>query len=97
MIVRVSEAHLREGEEEEFLARLTELVTSFPETYPGMLRHEILVDDVDARHEQYVSAGAHEGYAGKEWRTRPVTFPDEERFLSRPLELRHFVSVDIAS
>lgn len=97
MIVRVSEAHLREGVEREFVDRLLELVSSFPSRYAGLLRHEVLVDDADARRVQYVSVwvdeGALEGYAGSDWRSSPVTFPDEERFLTRPLELRHFVAV----
>lgn len=96
MIVRVSEAHLRDGVEDEFVERLVELVSSFPSRHPGMLRHEVLVDDGDARRVLYVSVWADEvaleGYAGREWRTSPVTFPKEERFLARPLELRHFVS-----
>lgn len=96
MIVRVSGAHLRDGVEDEFVERLVELVSSFPSRYPGMLRHKVLVDDGDARRLRYVSVWADEvaleGYAGREWRTSPVTFPEEERFLARPLELRHFVS-----
>lgn len=99
MIVRVSEAHLRDGVEQEFLALLLDLVSPFPERYPGLVRHEVLVDDADPRRVQYVSAWsdeeALEGYAGADWRTSPVTFPDEERFLTRPLELRHFAAVDI--
>lgn len=97
MIVRVSEAFLREGSERGFLARLTDLVSSFPATYPEMVWHEILVDAADPRRVQYASAWPDEAalvrYAGDRWRSSPVTFPDEERFLTRPLELRHFVSV----
>ncbi len=99
MIIRVSEAHVREGMHEEFLARLRDLVSTFPATHAGMVRHEVLVDDADPHRVQYVSAWADAsalvGYAGAQWRTRPVTFPDEERFLTRPLELRHFVTVDL--
>lgn len=96
MIVRVSEAHVREGMEEEFLAVLRELVATFPSRYNGLMRHEVLVDLADPCRVQYVSEWADEAalvaYAGEDWRTQPVTFPDEERFLRRPLELRHFVS-----
>ena len=38
MIVRVSEAYVREGMEEEFLAVLRELVATFPGRYRGLLR-----------------------------------------------------------
>jgi quinol monooxygenase YgiN len=93
MIVRVSEAHVREGMEGEFLAALRELVTSFPGRYRGLLRHDVLVDLADPGRVQYVSEWADESalvaYAGVEWRTQPVTFPNEERFLRRPLVLRH--------
>ncbi|WP_278100913.1 antibiotic biosynthesis monooxygenase [Microbacterium proteolyticum] len=96
MIVRVSEAHVRDGLADEFLALLRELVASFPEQYDGLLRHDVLVDLVDPSRVQYVSEWADEAalvaYAGSEWRTQPVTFPDEERFLRQPLALRHFIS-----
>ncbi|MDQ1172954.1 heme-degrading monooxygenase HmoA [Microbacterium testaceum] len=68
MIVRASEAHLQDGVEDEFVERLVELVSSFPSRYPGMLRHNVLVDDGDTRRVQYVSVWADEvaleGYAG---------------------------------
>lgn len=93
MIVRVSEAQVREGMEEEFLAVLRELVATFPARYRGLLRHDVLVDLDDPGRVQYVSEWADEAalvaYAGEGWRTQPVTFPDEERFLRRPLMLRH--------
>lgn len=96
MIVRVSEAHVHDGLADEFLALLRELVASFPERYDGLLRHEVLVDLADPHRVQYVSEWADEGalvaYAGEQWRSQPVTFPDEERFLRRSLALRHFVS-----
>lgn len=96
MIVRVSEAHVREGMEQEFLAVLRELVATFPGRYRGLLRHDVLVDLDDPCRVQYVSEWEDESalaaYAGGDWRTQPVTFPDEERFLRRPLVLRHFTS-----
>lgn len=96
MIVRVSEAHIREGVADEFLALLRELVASFPGRYPGLLRHDVRVDLADPSRVQYVSEWADEAalvaYAGDDWRTQPVTFPDEERFLRGPLVLRHFRS-----
>lgn len=96
MIVRVSEAHVRDGLADEFLTLLRELVASFPERYDGLLRHEVLVDLADPCRVQYVSEWADEAalvaYAGEVWRSQPVTFPDEERFLRQPLTLRHFES-----
>lgn len=96
MIVRVSEAHVREGMEEEFLAVLRELVATFSGRYRGLLRHDVLVDLDEPGRVHYVSEWADEAaliaYAGQDWRTQPVTFPDEDRFLRRPLALRHFLS-----
>jgi quinol monooxygenase YgiN len=96
MIVRVSEAHVRDGLAQEFLGLLRDLVASFPARYRGLLRHDVLVDLADPSRVQYVSEWADEAalvaYAGEGWRSQPVTFPDEERFLQRPLELRHFES-----
>jgi len=93
MIVRVSEAHVREGMEEEFLAVLRELVATFPGRYRGLLRHDVLVDLADPGRVQYVSEWVDESalvaYAGADWQTQLVTFPDEERFLRGPLVLRH--------
>jgi len=99
VIVRVSEAHVRDGLADEFLTLLRELVASFPERYDGLLRHDVLVDLADPSRVQYVSEWADEAalvaYAGTDWRTQPVTFPEEERFLRRPLELRHFASTPV--
>ncbi|WP_148286546.1 hypothetical protein [Microbacterium sp. B19] len=57
---------------------------------------DVLVDLAEPSRVQYVSEWADEAalisYAGEDWRTQPVTFPDEERFLRRPLALRHFLS-----
>lgn len=92
--MRVSEARVKDGLEDEFLGRLRDLVADFPDTYAGLLRQEILVDQADARRVQYVSVWRDEdalvAYAGDGWRTDPVTFPDEEHYLSVPLALRHF-------
>lgn len=94
MIVRVSEARVRVGAREEFLEHLHALVSSFPDTYDGLLEHEVLVDAGDQTRIQYVSRWEDEAaivnYAGADWRSRPVTFPDENRFLAEPLTLRHF-------
>lgn len=94
MILRVSEAYVRDGAEQEFLARLHELVADFPDRYDGLVRHEVLIDDDQPRRIQYVSAWRTEAeliaYAGAGWRTEPVTFPGEERYLEASLTLRHF-------
>jgi len=94
MIVRVSEAEVREGREAEFMALLSALVADFPARFEGLVRHEILVDQRDERRVQYTSTWADEealvDYAGTGWRTSPVTFPGEGELLVRPLTLRHF-------
>jgi heme-degrading monooxygenase HmoA len=99
MIVRVSEAHVRDGLEEEFLARLRDLVSSFPDRYEGLVRHAVLVDLADPRRVQYVSEWADEAalvaFAGEGWRTDAVTFPDEDAYLTGPLVLRHHESIEI--
>ncbi|GAB3151482.1 hypothetical protein GCM10027058_17710 [Microbacterium neimengense] len=93
MILRVSEAIVRAGAEQEFLDRLRELVADFPDRYHGLV-HEVLVDEAEPRRIQYVSAWRDDAdlvaYAGTGWRTEPVTFPGEERYLEAPLALRHF-------
>ena len=94
MLTRVSEALVKPGREQEFVARVRELVAGFPETYEGLLGHEVLVDLDDPRRVRYVSRWRDEqalaSYAGPGWRTDPVTFPDEDEYLLRPLALRHF-------
>jgi len=93
MILRVSEAEVREGREAEFLMLLRALVADFPERYEGLVRHEVLVDQQDRRRVQYSSLwrddAALEAYAGIHWRSNPVTFPGEEELLVGPLTLRH--------
>lgn len=97
MITRVSEALVKPGREQEFVERVRDLVKSFPGTYDGLVGHEVLVDLDDPLKVQYVSRWrdeqALENYAGRDWRTEPVTFPDEDEYLQRPLALRHFYEV----
>ena len=97
MLTRVSEALVKPGREQEFVARVRDLVGTFPEIYDGLVGHEVLVDLDDPRRVQYVSRWrdeqALENYAGSGWRTDPVTFPDEDEYLQRPLALRHFQDV----
>ncbi|NGY59640.1 antibiotic biosynthesis monooxygenase [Lentzea sp. NEAU-D13] len=94
MLTRVSEALVKPGRELEFVERVRDLVRTFPETYDGLEGHEVLVDLDDPLKVRYVSRWrdeqALENYAGPGWRTDPVTFPDEDEYLQRPLALRHF-------
>ena len=94
MLTRVSEALVKPGREQEFAERVRDLVRTFPETYEGLLAHEVLVDLDDPQKVRYVSRWrdeqALENYAGKNWRTDPVTFPGEDEYLQRPLALRHY-------
>lgn len=95
-ITRVSEAVVKPAKLEEFLARLHQLVAGFPSTYEGLIDHEVLIDLDEPMRVQYVSRWRDEdalvGYAGSGWRSTPVTFPDEQQLLARPLTLRHFAS-----
>lgn len=95
MIVRVSEAHVLPARAHAFLRALHELVASFPSRYDGLVAHEVLIDDADSDRIQYVSRWSDEAaliaYAGEDWKTTPVTFPNESDYLSAPLTLRHFV------
>jgi quinol monooxygenase YgiN len=101
MIVRVSEAHLRVGLQEEFMTLLLNLVANFPQPYPGLLRHEVLIDRADPLRVQYLSVWSDEAslvnYAGERWQSEPVTFPEEDRYLAQPLTLHHFDTVPITT
>jgi len=94
VLTRVSEALVKPGREQEFVAKVQALVSTFPDTHDGLVGHEVLVDLDDPRRVRYVSRWrdeqALENYAGAGWRTDPVTFPDEDEYLQRPLTLRHF-------
>ncbi|MFD4644510.1 putative quinol monooxygenase [Lentzea sp. NPDC058436] len=94
MLTRVSEALVKPGREQEFVAAVLDLVRTFPEIYDGLVGHEVLVDLDDPQRVRYVSRWrdeqALENYAGAGWRTDPVTFPGEDEYLQRPLTLRHF-------
>lgn len=94
MIVRTSEAHIREGKREEFMRTLHDLVETFPSQFAGFVGHEILVDDDDPDRVVYRSTwrdvDAVAGFAGDDWAVSPVTFPGEEELLRGPLVLRHF-------
>ncbi|TQJ30331.1 putative quinol monooxygenase [Microbacterium sp. SLBN-146] len=95
MIVRVSEARVLPDRGEEFLEALRALVAEFPARYEGLVSHEILIDAADSTRVQYVSRWVDESalvrFAGENWAVDPVTFPEEESYLTAPLTLRHFV------
>lgn len=97
MLTRVSEALVKPGREQEFVARVRDLVAGFPAIYDGLEGHEVLVDLDDPLRVRYVSRWrdeqALENYAGPAWRTDPVTFPDEDEYLQQPLALQHFQHV----
>ena len=80
---------------------LLNLVAEFPQRYPGLFRHEVLVDRADPLRVQYLSVWSDEAalvnYAGERWQSDPVTFPEEERFLAEPLALHHFETVLITT
>lgn len=94
-IIRLSEAHMRPGRDVEFLEVLRALVATFPETYDGLLSHEVLVDRADPLRVVYRSVWVDDvalvAFAGESWATDPVTFPDEDSYLQGPLVLRHFL------
>ena len=99
MIVRTSEAWVRPGARDEFMRVLRDMVATFRDRYPGLVTHEIMVDRDDADRVIYRSTWLDEdavaGFAGDDWATSPVTFPDEQQLLREPLRLRHFVTDDI--
>ncbi|HWM35415.1 MAG TPA: antibiotic biosynthesis monooxygenase [Pseudolysinimonas sp.] len=94
MIVRVSEALVKPERREEFMRVLKDLVATFPDRYPGLVSHSILVDREDDTRVAYQSVWLDEdsvaGFAGENWATEPVTFPGEAELLQQPLRLRHF-------
>jgi len=99
MIVRSSEAHIRDGKRDEFMATLVDLVATFPGRYPGLVSHSILIDRTDPDRVVYQSVWADQDavrdFAGNDWATEPVTFPGEEELLREPLRLRHFDTRDL--
>jgi heme-degrading monooxygenase HmoA len=92
VIVRVSEASVRAGRLGAFLRRLQAEVGPYRERFDGLLSDEVLTDGETAV--LYVSRwrdeAALEAFAGPDWRTAPVTFDDEDSYLSSPLRVRHF-------
>jgi quinol monooxygenase YgiN len=98
MIVRISEALVKPDRREEFMRVLADLVATFPDRYPGLVSHAILVDRDDDTRVAYQSVWLDEdsvaGFAGEHWASEPVTFPGEDELLQQPLHLRHFDTVE---
>ncbi len=97
MIVRMSEASVRPGREEEFHRLILEAVAGYPAAHDGLVGHEVLRTD-DGRTLVYLSRwrdeAALEAFAGPGWRTDPVVLPGEEEHLTAPLRVRHFRAED---
>lgn len=86
----MSWARIRPGRAEAF----RELATDFPVRYDGLLGHEVLIG-LDRDDELvYVSRWRDQDslvlFAGPDWRDAPVSFPDEDDYLTAPLALSHF-------
>ncbi|MFF3203873.1 antibiotic biosynthesis monooxygenase [Streptomyces sp. NPDC002962] len=98
VIIRVSEARVRPGRFEAFRDMIVSAVREFPDRYPGLLDHEVLLAPPDAL--LYVSRWRSEqdlvGYAGEHWRERPVVLPGEDEYLAVPLQVRHFTVASLS-
>ena len=92
MIVRISEARVRPGRFEAFRDMIVTAVREFPDRYPGLIDHEVLLAPPETL--MYVSRWRGEedlvGYAGENWRDQPVILPGEQAYLVAPLQVRHF-------
>lgn len=97
VIIRSSTAEVLPGREESVQTAILDLVRGFPAAYPGLLGFDVLIRDAGRvliflshwRDEDAVAA-----FAGPRWDTDPVTFEDEEQYLSRPLQLEHYHVLD---
>lgn len=96
MLVRMSTARIKPGREGDFRDLIVAMVADFPERYPGLASHEVLVG-LDASVLVYVSRWVDEDalirFAGPGWHDTPVTFPNESDYLTAPLELQHYTVV----
>ncbi|WP_328707651.1 antibiotic biosynthesis monooxygenase [Streptomyces mesophilus] len=92
MIIRVSEARVRPERFDAFRDWIVAMVRDWPDRYPGMIDHEVLLAPPTSL--LYVSRWRGEkdlvDYAGENWRDEPITLPGEEEYLTAPLEVRHF-------
>jgi hypothetical protein len=89
----MSTARIKPGREADFRALIVAMVADFPERYPGLESHDVLVS-LDGSVLVYVSRWVDEDalvrFAGAGWRDTPVTFPNESDYLTMPLELQHY-------
>lgn len=94
MIVRMSSARIRPGRAEAFRELIVAMVADFPSRYDGLLGHEVLIGLHQDNELVYVSRWRDEDslarFAGPDWRTAPVTFPNEDDYLTEPLAISHF-------
>lgn len=89
MIIRSSTALVRPGMLDEFRAFIEAGVTEFA-ALDGFLGDEIVVGpDTLTYVSRWRDTAALVGFAGPGWRTEPVVFEDEDRFLVAPLRVRH--------
>jgi heme-degrading monooxygenase HmoA len=97
VIIRTSRADVRPGQEAAFEARILETVRSSPAQNPGLLGYDVLTQQdglVLVFQSRWRDENAIAQFAGARWATDPVTFPGEDRYLIRPLQLDHFHVVD---
>lgn len=89
--MRISEAAVRPGMVEELREVIVTAVTEFPRRYDGLLSHEVISDATTLLYlSRWRDEAALAAYAGPGWRDQPVMLPDEERYLTQPLRIRHF-------
>lgn len=93
MIRRESRAVVREGQLEAFLDALSTEVGDYRNRYDGLLSDEIVVENGPPAQVTYRTVWRDEAavaaFAGPDWRTSPVTFPNEDHYLSEALRLDH--------
>jgi GNAT superfamily N-acetyltransferase len=89
MIIRRSTARVRPGMLDEFRAFIEAGTTRFA-AHEGFLGDAIVVGpDTLTYVSRWRDTAALAAYAGPGWRTEPVVLPDEDRYLTEPLRLRH--------
>ncbi len=92
-IVRTCTAQVLPGQLAAFTSYLLATVRQFPQQHPGLLSHEVLVND-DADELLYLSRWRDERalvkFAGPGWREDPLVSPGETAYLRGPLKVRHY-------
>ena len=99
-IVRTSTARVVPGRFPEFAAYILAAVQEFPTRHPGLLSHDVLLDQ-ENNELVYLSRWEDEqaliAFAGPGWRDGAVLLPGEDEYLLAPLTVRHYRSVPIPS